>query len=314
MLKNRKIMSLITATVLSLSIFAGCASDGGSDAEGKLKIGFMNTNLSNEFQVAMLDSAREKAEELNIELVEYDGMGDPAKQVSQMEQLISQKVDAIVLAPYDKDALAPAVTKAKDAGIPLIIVNSTVVNMDEALAYVGSDDKVAGVMAMEELAKAIGNAGDIMMIRGPIGNSAEVGRTSGVEEVLSSNPDIKIVVDEPADWDRERAMKLVENKIQSGVEFVGVMAQNDEMALGAQMAIEAAGMQDKISVIGIDAIPDALTAVEEGKLIATVFQDAKSQASTALEVAVKAANGEELEKEYMVPFKLITKENVSDYK
>lgn len=314
MLKNRKIMSLVTATVLSLSIFAGCSSDGGSDAEGKMKIGFMNTNLSNEFQVAMLDAARIKAEEMDIELVEYDGMGDPSKQVSQMEQLISQKVDAIVLAPYDKDALAPAVTKAKEAGIPLIIVNSTVVNMDEAAAYVGSDDKVAGVMAMEELAKAMGNTGNIMMIRGPIGNSAEVGRTAGVEEVLTTITDIKIVVDEPADWDREKAMKLVENKIQSGVDFVGVMAQNDEMALGAQMAIEAAGMQDKISVIGIDAIPDALTAVEEGKLIATVFQDAKSQASTALEVAVKAANGEELEKEYMVPFMLITKENVNDYK
>ncbi len=314
MLKNKKVLSLITASLLSLSVFAGCSSGGGSDAEGKLQIGFMNTNLSNEFQVAMLDSARVKAEELDIELVEYDGMGDPAKQVSQMEQLISQKVDAIVLAPYDKDALAPAVTKAKDAGIPLIIVNSTVVNMEEALAYVGSDDKVAGVMAMEELSKAIGKTGDIMMIRGPIGNSAEVGRTAGVEEVLASNADIKIVVDEPADWDREKAMKLVENKIQSGVKFVGIMAQNDEMALGAQMAIEAAGMQDQISVIGIDAIPDALTAVEDGKLIATVFQDAKTQASTALEVAVKAAKGEVIEKEYMVPFKLITKENVGDYK
>lgn len=313
MLQNRKIMSLLTATVLSLSILAGCSSKV-AEGEGKLKVGFMNTNLSNEFQVAMLDSAREKAKELGIELVEYDGMGDPAKQVSQMEQLISQKVDAIVLAPYDKDALAPAVTKAKEAGIPLIIVNSTVVNMDQALAYVGSDDTVAGVMAMEELAKAIGNKGDIMMIRGPIGNSAEVGRTTGVEKVLSSNPNIKIIVDEPADWDREKAMKLVENKIQSGVGFVGVMAQNDEMALGAQMAIEAAGKQDEIKVIGIDAIPDALIAVEEGKLIATVFQDAKTQASTALDVAVKAAKGETIKKEYMIPFKLITKENAGEYK
>lgn len=324
MKKNIKnIFKMTVLLVLALAMLAGCAQGGNEEQnqganegekEEQLVIGFMNTNLSNEFQVAMLDAAREAAKDLNIKLVEQDGQGDATRQVSQMEQLISQKVDAIVMAPYDKDACAPAVTKAKDAGIPLIIVNSTVINMDLATSYVGSDDKVAGIMAMEELAKAIDHKGKIMMIRGPIGNSAEVGRTEGVLETLESNPDIEIVVDEPADWDREKAMKLMENKLQSGVEVVGILAQNDEMAIGAQKAVEAAGKQDEIKVIGIDAIPDALVAVEEGKLIGTIFQDAVSQATKALEVAVAAAKGEEVEKEYMVPFKLVTKENVSEFK
>ena len=317
MFKNKEKISLalMLVLVLSMSLLAGCESkSAGKDSEGDLVIGFMNTNLSNEFQVGMLDAARESAKELGVKLIEQDGQGDATKQVSQMEQLISQKVDAIIMAPYDKDACAPAVVKAKEAGIPLIIVNSTVVNIEEATTYVGSDDKVAGTMAMEELAKAIGGKGDVMMIRGPIGNSAEVGRTSGVEEVLEANPDIKLVVDEPADWDREKGMKLMENKLQAGTSIVGVLAQNDEMAIGAQKAIEAAGMQDEIKVIGIDAIPDALTAVEDGKLIGTIFQDAVSQAKTALEVAVKAAQGEELDKEYLVPFKLVTKENVAEFK
>ena len=313
--KGKISLALMLVLVLSMSLLAGCESkSAGKDSEGDLVIGFMNTNLSNEFQVGMLDAARESAKELGVKLIEQDGQGDATKQVSQMEQLISQKVDAIIMAPYDKDACAPAVVKAKEAGIPLIIVNSTVVNIEEATTYVGSDDKVAGTMAMEELAKAIGGKGDVMMIRGPIGNSAEVGRTSGVEEVLEANPDIKLVVDEPADWDREKGMKLMENKLQAGTSIVGVLAQNDEMAIGAQKAIEAAGMQDEIKVIGIDAIPDALTAVEDGKLIGTIFQDAVSQAKTALEVAVKAAQGEELDKEYLVPFKLVTKENVAEFK
>lgn len=306
---------LVTAAVAGM--LTGCKSETASSPAGNeaaVKIGFMNTNLSNEFQVAMLDAAREKATELGVTIVEQDGQGDAAKQVSQMEQLISQKVDAIVMAPYDKDACAPAVVKAKEAGIPLIIVNSTVNNMDQAVAYVGSDDKVAGEMAMKELAGAIGGSGNIMMIRGPIGNSAEVGRTEGVFAVLEEYPDIQIVVDEPADWDRERAMKLMENKLQGSLEIVGVMAQNDEMAIGAQKAIEAAGKQDQISVIGIDAIADALTAVEEGKLIATVFQDARAQAEKAMEVAFMAAKGESVEHEYYIDFQLITTDNVSEFK
>ena len=317
-MKMKKWIGFVLVCVLVVGSLAGCQttekeakSAGGSDE--KLVIGFMNTNLSNEFQVALLDAARESAEELGVELVEQDGQGDAARQVSQMEQLVSQKVDAIVMAPYDKDACAPAVTIAQEAGIPLIIVNSTVNNLEDATAYVGSDDKVAGEMAMEKLAEEIGGEGNIMMIRGPIGNSAEVGRTEGVNTILENYPEISLVVDEPADWDRERAMKLMENKLQSDMDIVGVMAQNDEMAIGAQRAIEAAGKQDSIQVIGIDAIADALSAVEEGKLIATVFQDASAQAKKALEVAVAAARGENTESEYFIDFKLITKENVAEY-
>ncbi|MCP1103493.1 inositol transport system substrate-binding protein [Aequitasia blattaphilus] len=311
----KKILGIILVSVLLVGCITGCQTDkSNKDKADSLTIGFMNTNLSNEFQVAMLDAARESADEMGITLAEQDGQGDAAKQVSQMEQLISQKVDAIVMAPYDKDACAPAVTKAKEAGIPLVIVNSTVNNMDQATAYVGSDDKVAGEIAMKELAEAIGEKGNIMMIRGPIGNSAEVGRTEGVNAVLEEYSEISIVVDEPANWDREKAMKLMENKLQDNLNIIGVMAQNDEMAIGAQKAIEAAGKQDDIKVIGIDAIADALTAVEEDRLIATVFQDARAQAKKALEVAVSAAKGEDTDREYFIDFQLITKENVADYK
>jgi len=112
----------------------------------------------------------------------------------------------------------------------------------------------------------------------------------------------------------EKAMKLTENKLTGGLDIVGVFGQNDEMAIGAYKAIEAAGLQDSIKVIGVDAIADALTSVENGEMIATVFQNAKSQASTAIEVAVKAAKGEAVDKEYLIPFELVTLENVAEYK
>ncbi|ONI42795.1 hypothetical protein AN639_02235 [Candidatus Epulonipiscium fishelsonii] len=288
----------------------GCSEGGDSD---QMTVGFMNTNLSNEYQVTMLDGAKAKAEEMGIKLVEQDGQGDAAKQISQMEQLISQQVDAIVMAPYDKDACAPAVTKAKEAGIPLVIVDSTVNNIEEALTFVGADETIVGALAMDTLVEAIGGAGDIMMIRGPIGNSAEVGRSTGALDALANYPDVNLVIDEPADWDREKALKLMENKLHGDFDIVGVLAQNDEMAIGAQKAIEAAGKQDQIKVIGIDAIPDALTAVAEGKLLATIYSSPELKAATAVQVAVDAANGQELEREYYVDFVLITQENVADF-
>lgn len=131
---------------------------------------------------------------------------------------------------------------------------------------------------------------------------------------VAKYPDMKIIADQTAEWDREKAMKLMGNKLQAKEQLNCVVAQNDEMAIGASKAIEAAGMQDSIKVIGIDAIPDALKAVEEGKLIATVFQDAKGQGELSLEVALKAAKGEVIEKENLVEFKLVTKENVAEFK
>jgi len=302
-------IAILSGTLICLA--TGCAA--GAD-DGTLTIGYMSTNLSNEYQVTMLDGAEAKAAELNIKLITQDGQGDAAKQLSQMEQLISQQVDAIVMAPYDKDACAPAVTKAKEAGIPLVIVDSTVNNIEEAVAFVGADETVVGNLAMSTLAEAIGKSGDIMMIRGPIGNSAEMGRSTGALAALDKYPNVNLAIDEPADWDREKAMKLMENKLHGDFDIVGVLAQNDEMAIGAQKAIEAVGKQNEIKVIGIDAIPDALTAVEEGKLIATIYSSPELKAEIALEVAVAAANGESVASEYFAEFVLINKDNVDNYK
>lgn len=314
--KKRIIGTFLALSMVFISL-TGCkqqsSTTSGSDNK-KIKIGFINTNLSNEFQVYMKNAAEAKAKELGVEFVGLDGQGDAAKQISQAESLISQKVDAIVMAPTDSNACAPVVDKAVAANIPIIIVNSLVSNIDKATAYVGSNDVEAGTIEMQYVADVLKGKGNIVMMHGPMGNSAEVQRTEGIKQILGKYPDIKLLSEQSANWDRAQGMALMENWMQAKLDVNCVVAQNDEMGIGAYNAIQAAGKQDKIKVIGIDAIPDALKAVEEGKFIATVFQDAKGQGAKAIEVANMVASGKTVEKKYLIPFQLVTKDNLANFK
>ena len=164
-------------------------------------------------------------------------------------------------------------------------------------------------MHIAELLKGKGN---IALVRGWNGHSAEIQRTEGIFETLKQYPDMQIVLDQSASWDRAEALALMENWLSTGKDIQAVIAQNDEMALGANKAIEAAGRKD-ILVIGIDAIPDALRAVDEGKLCATVFQDARGQGKLALETAVQLVQGRAVRKTNYIPFQLVTKQNLHEF-
>lgn len=329
-MKKGRILAVLTVVVMVLSLLAGCggsattadatveASTVDTNAtaapEKKMKIGITYQNLQNEFILNIQDALRAKAEELSADIIESDGQGKAENQISQVENFISQKVDAIILNPFDKDACASAVDKAIAANIPIIVVNAIVSNLDKATAYVGSDSVESGKIEMQYAADVMNGKGNIVIIHGPNGHSAEVDRTNGIKEILQKYPDIKIVAEQTANWDRAQGMTLMENWLQSGKKIDCVVAQNDEMGLGAYKAIEAAKKQNDIKVIGIDAIPDALKAVEAGQFIGTVFQDARGQGSKAVEVALMAAKGESVEKQYMIPYQLITKDNLSDFK
>lgn len=333
-MKKMRVLAVVMAAIVLFAALTACGSSNQEAAketpkdatqqdvkkeepkatDQKVKIGFASTNLSNEYQVYMRQSAEAKAKELGISFVGMDGQGNAEKQISQIESFIAEQVNAICLAPTDANACAPAVEKAVAAKIPIIIVNSTVSNLDKATSYVGSDDTEAGKIEMQAIADILKGKGNIVVLHGPIGNSAEQGRTNGINEILKKYPDIKIIAEQPGNWDRAQGMSIMENWLQSGKQINAVVGQNDEMALGAYKAIESAKKQKDIVVIGIDAIPDALKAVEEGKLVATVFQDAKGQGAKAVEVAVAAAKGEKVEKNYLIPFQLVTKDNIANFK
>lgn len=297
----------------SASSSSASSSSGAAPAGAKsITIGFASTNLSNQFQVTMREAAIKEAKAKNVTLLNVDGQGDGAKQVSQIETFIAKKVNAIVMAPTDQNACAPAVKEAASAKIPMIVVNSTVTNMDEAAGYVGSNDEQAGQMEMQYIADKLSGKGNIVILQGPIGNSAEVGRTKGIKDILAKYPDIKVIGMQPGNWDTALAMTLTENFVQANKQIDAVVAENDEMALGAVKAVSEK-QQSSIKIIGVDAIPGALKAVQSGTMVATVFQDAAAQGAQAVDEAIEAAQGQTIPKNHFIPFQLVTPDNVSKY-
>jgi inositol transport system substrate-binding protein len=311
-MKLLKICQLTVATAF-LAALAGCGQKENTTGQHRVTVGISYQNLQNEFIINIQDAVRAEAKKLNVDLIETDGQGKAENQISQVENFIAQGVDVIILNPYDKDGSAHAVDLAVQAHKPMVVVNAIVSNLDKANAYVGSEDAEAGRIAAQRIMDVLHGSGNIAVIHGPNGHSAEVQRSEGIRQALAKYPAAKIVVEQTANWDRAQALNLMENWLASGQHIDAVIAQNDEMALGALKAIEAAGKQNQIAVIGIDAIPDALKAVADGKMVGTVFQDAKGQGTMAVDLAVQLAAGKTVRHDNYIPFQLVTKENVADF-
>ena len=313
MMATTLIMVMIGSTALgSTAVFA---ADGASEkvegAEG-LNIGATYYTLQTEFCMRMDNAAQKWAEENGVKYKSYDGNNDAATQLSQVETMIADGVDAIILNPQDADACSACVDAADEAGIPIIGVN-TMVNNDKLTAYVGSQDVSAGEDIMKYMIDYMKkDAFNIVVIEGPMGQSAQLQRMEGIENVLKDYPDIQILAQNTANWSRSEAMTLMETWITTyGDDIDAVVSENDEMALGAREAIEAQSMDSPC--IGIDGITDAVVAVESGKMIASDFQNAEGQITGALETAVKCVNNEDYEKELWIPFEMITPDNYKDY-
>jgi len=269
-------------------------------------------NLSSEFIVMINQAMVAKAKELGVTLIVNDAQRSAEKQVQQVESFIAQKADAIILNPCEVEASSPAVDKALAAGIPIVNVNSE--TRSTPTAFVGSRDEESARVAMEYIAKRLNGQGNVVMMHGFMGQAAQIKRDQGAREVLGKYPGLKLIADQTAEWDRAKALSLMENWIQSnGGKMNAVFAQNDEMAMGALIALEQAKMKDNVIVAGVDAIADALQAVKDGRLDATVFQDARGQAGNAVETAVKIVKKQPYEKQVFIPFQLVTKDNVGQF-
>lgn len=296
--------------ILSL-LFAGCNQSTSSKGD-KIVIGVSMLSMQNEFIVNISDEMQKRAQELDAELIIIDAERSPLKQIEQIESFIAQKVDVIILNPCEYEASSPAVSKALTANIPIVNVNSA--TKIEPTAFVGSNDMESGKMAMKFIAEKLGGNGNVVMIQGLNGQAAQIQREQGAQEILKEYPNLKLLAQQTAEWDRSKSMDLMQNWIQSyGTKINAVFAQNDEMGLGAVKALQDAGMKDKVIVVSIDAITDALQAVNKGNLDATIFQDAAKQGAGAIETAIRIAKGEKFDKEVLIPFQLVTKENIKSF-
>jgi len=278
----------------------------------KIVVGATMLSMQNEFIVNLSDEMEKKAQESGIELITVDAEHSPLKQIEQVESFIAQKVDVIVLNPCEVEASSPAVAKALAANIPIVNVNSA--TSAKPTAFVGSDDVESGRIAMRFIAEKLGGKGNVLMIHGFMGQAAQIQREQGAREILKEFPNLKLLAHQTGEWDRAKSMDLMENWIQTySGQINAVFAQNDEMGLGAVKALQDAGMKEKVVVVSIDAIPDALQAVQKGALDATVFQNAKQQGAGAIETALKIIQKKPFEKTLLIPFLLVEKSNVGDF-
>lgn len=306
-MKIRKLAGLLLAGIMMFSA-AGCNAitiDGeeGTTAAGENtgngSIGFSVSTLNNPFFVTLSEGAEAKAEAEGVDLIVVDAGDDAAKQTSDIEDLISRNISVLIVNPVDSDAVAPAVKDAVSRGIKVISVDRVVNGVDVDCA-IASDNVEGARMATEYMVSLIGENAKTAELEGVSGASATIDRGEGFHIVADEQLDV--VSSQTANFSRSEGMTVMENMLQADPDIKGVFAHNDEMALGA---VEAIGSRD-IVVVGFDATDDALAAIQNGRMAATVAQKPDLMGATAVETAIRLVNNETVEKEIPVEVELIT--------
>lgn len=266
------------------------------------------------------DKAAQSNQPLQIEFAE----GDVNRQLSQVQNFIAAKVDAIIVNTVETSA-TPTMTKlAADAGIPLVYVNNTPSDVHELgpkAAFVGSDEKVAGTLEAKEVCRVLKERGkadsaDILIIQGVLANETAVLRSQAVHEVAATAECnfMKIIDEQSANWDPVKAQDLVTNWITAGYKPAAIISNNDEMAIGAINSLKASGLDtSQVIVAGVDATKEAMQYMKNGDLQVTVFQDAIGQGAGSVDVAMKLAKGEKVESPLWIPYELVNPANVDNY-
>ncbi|MFT4014678.1 MAG: sugar ABC transporter substrate-binding protein [Paracoccus sp. (in: a-proteobacteria)] len=252
-----------------------------------------------------------------------DAQNDVGKQLNQIQNFVASGVDAIIVNPVDTDATVAMSQAASDAGIPLVYVNRQPVNLDslpDKQAFVASDEKESGTLETQEVCRLLKEAGKteakIVVMIGELSNQGARQRTQDIKDVIAT-PDcgfMQIVEEQTANWSRTQGADLMTNWITAGLQFDAVIANNDEMAIGAIQALKGSGRDMKdVIVAGIDATADGLAAMQAGDMDVTVFQNAAGQGQGSVDAALKMARGETIEKRNFVPFELVTPDSMDKY-
>ncbi len=248
-----------------------------------------------------------------------DAKDDVSKQLSQVQNFIANKVDAIIVNPVDTSATAAITKAAAEAGVPLVYVNREPADVDALgpkAAFVASDERQSGTLETQAICKLLGGKGDILVIEGELSNQAAVQRTKDIHEVIATPAcsGMKVIAEQTASWDRLKAQNLMTNWLSKGLKFDAVVSNNDEMAIGALQAMKAAGVDTKKSIVGgVDATQDALASMKAGDEKVTVFQNAAGQGKGAVDAALALAAGKTVEKKVYIPFELVTPDNLANY-
>ncbi len=307
---RKGLFSLMAIFLMATLITTGCGSTQTQTKKepDKMKIGVVVKALNSDYWKIVESGAKAAGEKYGVEVkvLGPNAETDVTGQISMLEDQITKKVNALVVAPSQPASAIPVFNKAKGAKIPVILAD-TDAKWDDKVSFVGTGNFNGGKLAGEYFGKKVAKGGKVVILRGALGDPTHDERANGCVEGLKA-AGLEVAVIQPANSERGMAVTVMENIVQSKQEFVGVFATNDEMALGAYKALEAAKMN--VPIVGFDGSPDALTSITEGKLNASIAQSPYNIGFKGVEAAIKAAKGEALDKRIDTGTEVINKDNV----
>ena len=302
------LLAVLLLAVLATALAAGCQRGGGEG--GGARIGLSVSTLNNPFFVTLRDGAQSAADEAGAELIVSDAQNDTAQQQDDIQNFVTQQVNAILVNPVDSDAVVPAIEAANQANIPVIALDRGA-SGGELATTIASDNVQGGNLAGEELIRLVGS-GSVAQLEGTPGADPARDRGQGFQDAIDAQSAVEVVASQSANFDRAEGLNVAENILQANPDIAGIFAQNDEMALGAVQALGDSAGSD-VKVVGFDATEDGLSAIQDGTMNATVAQQPAEIGSLGVENAISVINGESVEENIPVEVQLVTPENVSDF-
>ena len=301
---------------IPLALLAGALTLPGAAAQAAT-IGVSMALFDDNFLTVVRASMKARAQQLDAAIQFEDAQNDIGRQLNQVQNFIAQKVDAIIVNPVDTDATPRMTRLAVAARIPLVYVNRLPADkqLPAGVAFVGSDETQSGTLQMLEVCRLLHGKGDIVIMMGELTNQSARQRTQDVYDVIARPQchGIQVLAKQTANWKRTEAADLMTNWLSAGLRPQAVVANDDEMAIGAIQSLKQAKLLSATVVAGIDATADGLAALKAGDLKATVFQNAAAQGAGAVDTALKLARGEKVASFVWVPFELVTAANLADY-
>ncbi|MBG9986363.1 substrate-binding domain-containing protein [Facklamia sp. DSM 111018] len=279
------------------------------EAQDKYTIGLSMNTQTNPFFVTVTEGVKDAAEELGIELIVTDAQNSPETQLTDIENILAKSPDALIIDPTDSDAIIPAVELANEAGVPVFTMDRQT-NGGEVISHIGYDAIKSGKLAGEYLVEQLGGKGKVVELQGIMGTNVAQDRSEGFNSIISENPDMEIVSQQSANFDRAEALTVMENILTANPEINGLYAANDEMLLGAMEAIEAAGRTDEIIVIGCDGLDETLEGIKGGSINATVAEPPYFLGESILKVAYDHLEGKKIEEMVLLDNEVVTQDNV----